>query len=290
MQDMAFVCPVCQADEGDKELSEVPISYGVLQALQVLAENSFSDRMSAKRDSSISLLSSQGTISYEPQLHAGMCSDHGCYKVFFCKRCDIWVCRDCTIIDHVQPCEIISIKKELANMKENGKRDFLSEIELCKSKLADFEELYTDLKSTGETFQRHISLMEEIGKKYKDLLDSLQEDIKKCPDKQTMINNTKKYYEDSLQKFEEAETVEEVMELLASLKDMKDRNQDLADHLDFPILHTCKKACVTMDAALVSLQHLTNPEEADSPLTTETSNTSVGLPVLKGPRRNIPAK
>lgn len=54
----------------------------------------------------------------KPSLHAGFCSAHGGFRLFWCATCRTGLCRECTVVDHPNDlCEVVSLKEAVSTFQ-----------------------------------------------------------------------------------------------------------------------------------------------------------------------------
>lgn len=111
------LCPECRRTISGKNASELPVNYTVLRLAR-----SFPYHHHAKKAKSTG-----ASADSEVQTEAGKCKVHGSHLFFMCMKCQMWICRDCTVLDHREPprgrCRILSASDALKEIKESYKKN-----------------------------------------------------------------------------------------------------------------------------------------------------------------------
>ncbi|XP_042232499.1 tripartite motif-containing protein 65-like isoform X1 [Homarus americanus] len=116
-------CPYCSRQFNMTAVEDLPVNHALLQLLEQKAPPPSS--LGAAKVNDFSKVQS-------PKQHAGVCDEHGQYKLFHCATCDMYICHVCTVVDHPRTsCSVVSIKKALENIKASEDKGISSEISCC---------------------------------------------------------------------------------------------------------------------------------------------------------------
>ncbi|KAK3863767.1 hypothetical protein Pcinc_030489 [Petrolisthes cinctipes] len=166
-----IVCPFCRVNHQLTSPEDLPINFILLNLATSLPLNSnnTSRRVISPR--------SQPVTVREPSIHDGLCEMHGSYKIFQCITCSVWVCRDCTAVNHSpSTCTLMAAQDALDNMKET-KQIQTSNLKLnCTKHLTLLNSYHVKLEHQRHQQQSNLLKLQEINRAPESCIKALKEE------------------------------------------------------------------------------------------------------------------
>ncbi|XP_063585177.1 uncharacterized protein LOC134762568 [Penaeus indicus] len=132
------------------------------------------------------LVESAGKV--KPSLHAGRCSTHGGFRLFWCDTCRTWVCRECTVVDHPNDlCEVLPLK-EAVSAFQRKEEDAVAQLKLRRLQTFSLIRKGDELKAAVQRLLKvHGDLMEDLQKEQETLEAFLERKEEKTPDLERVL-------------------------------------------------------------------------------------------------------
>lgn len=130
-------CPECNEKQYATEASDLPVNYPLLRLMQTVTD----EKLDFK---DITLPAFPfGIYNAEPCQDAEKCPLHDSPMILMCISCSMWICQDCSVLDHACPprgsCRITSITEAMGLIK----KEFHKEVDLT---LRDVEDIKRNLE------------------------------------------------------------------------------------------------------------------------------------------------
>ncbi|XP_064079026.1 uncharacterized protein LOC135196262 [Macrobrachium nipponense] len=128
-----LICLECSVEQKADKITSFPVNYQLLR----VSRSTKTEEIHIPNDMSSSLAAKIPPSN--PLLEDWKCTIHGSPLAMFCCTCNVWICEDCLVLDHVIPprgvCKITGIAEAMERIKvkygETGS-DILKEIEAVK--------------------------------------------------------------------------------------------------------------------------------------------------------------
>nr|XP_053645918.1 E3 ubiquitin-protein ligase TRIM7-like [Cherax quadricarinatus] len=160
-------CPYCRAKCDITNVRQLPVNFGMLQLVDC-------PQSSEGSPASINI-----PWVLSPKINAGLCEEHGQYKLFECTTCDQYICHVCTVVEHKKSCKIICIKKAIEIMKDSKVKEFNSVLTSYKEMTQHLENYKELLDKQISGHLNHIIKLEKIVEDHSDLVKKLQNECTK---------------------------------------------------------------------------------------------------------------
>ncbi|CAL4097452.1 unnamed protein product, partial [Meganyctiphanes norvegica] len=159
-------CSVCRRPLTATTIDEIPINTDFEQLIQMWTPRAVNTNDNEPSDE-------------EGDFSKGRCSKHPKSFLYFkCKTHDLYICRECSVIQHPSSrCNIVEIKEEVMKTKEDTLKETGKNIDSLSSATTKLETFIVDRKATLASKESKIqSLLKEIDEDCK-FIDQAQEDI-----------------------------------------------------------------------------------------------------------------
>lgn len=155
-----LLCPSCRKTHAIDNAGEVSVNYTLLKVAGSLRASRETLPTTSRWKPS---LTKAKPLSQEPKLHAGICGEHGSFRLFWCGKCEVWICRDCTVVDHPPPsCPALSARDALERMKEGEKEQMKVSAKLRNDYITHLQDYQDKLSSYDAKVDKQLEAFQEI--------------------------------------------------------------------------------------------------------------------------------
>ncbi|KAK4311912.1 hypothetical protein Pmani_016623 [Petrolisthes manimaculis] len=173
-----IVCPFCRVNHQVSSSEDLPVSFTLLNLATTSSSSSSSLPFNSNHISRrvISPTSLPVTVM-EPSIHDGLCEMHGSYKIFQCITCNVWVCRDCTVVEHSpSKCTLMEVQEALDNMKKTQQIQ-INNLKLnCTKHLTLLDSYHVKLGQQRDQQQSNLPKLQEVNKAPESCIKALKEE------------------------------------------------------------------------------------------------------------------
>ncbi|KAK3888676.1 hypothetical protein Pcinc_007289 [Petrolisthes cinctipes] len=166
-----IVCPFCRVNHQLTSSEDLPVSFTLLNLATSLPLNSnnTSRRVISPRSLPVTVM--------EPSIHDGLCEMHGSYKIFQCITCSVWVCRDCTVVNHSQStCTLMEAQEALDNMKKTQQIQTNNLKLNCTNHLTLLDNYHVKLGHQRHQQQSNLPKLQEVNEVPESCIKALKEE------------------------------------------------------------------------------------------------------------------
>lgn len=163
-------CPFCRINHQVSSFEDLPVSFTLLNLATSLP-------MSSGVHRNVQQPTSLPATVVEPKVHNGICGMHGSYKVFNCITCNEWVCRDCTVVDHLPPsCTLMGAEEALESMKKTQQIEANNLKSNCSKHLTVLDRYQVKLGQQRQQQQSNLQDLHQVNKGPEACIKALKEE------------------------------------------------------------------------------------------------------------------
>ncbi|XP_068242685.1 uncharacterized protein [Palaemon carinicauda] len=96
-------CPYCKEYQHVVNAESVPYNDMAIAIITSLPARNLSECLNHRAEAVLSLADQAEHPRPLPNILAGYCDEHGLPSDYYCIRCRVWICEDCTIFNHSHP-------------------------------------------------------------------------------------------------------------------------------------------------------------------------------------------
>lgn len=131
-----ITCPKCRKTTSTRGADDLPVNYPLLEMLKEDRGTTGTARVREDRGSSWDRgIFGNRQKKEQTSPHGGMCLEAQAEVAMHCAHCGLWLCKDCSLIDHKRPeCVLVPCQDTLKEMGQTGK----VKIRACQQALGNF--------------------------------------------------------------------------------------------------------------------------------------------------------
>lgn len=172
----SIFCPKCRTATPVQDVNNLPVNYPLLDLLESTNSN-VTITASVKKDE-CPFPDYQKKEQISP--HGGKCLEAQAEVAMHCAQCDLWLCKDCSRIDHRSPgCVLVPYQDTLKEMSQASK----GKMRTAEHTLQDF---YQEACAYGSKLSSCVAIMEIA-------LDTIKKEQSQLP---SVLNHCKKLEQD----------------------------------------------------------------------------------------------
>ncbi|KAK7041981.1 hypothetical protein SK128_018293 [Halocaridina rubra] len=208
-------CPECRRPIYAFMTSTLPVNYPLLRLARSLTNRTLAPLQ-------VPLSPSASNARTGPK-DAGECAAHASRMKSRCMTCNVWVCKDCLVMDHIVPpegsCAILPLDQALEDMKKAHKENISTMLHTIQELKNMIGKHITEVEANKRVHNNAASNLRSVLQGELDIIQDLDSVIKKATDKLSEIEG----WVNSLKKCEEgivqAHTVRELANAKLAVRD-----------------------------------------------------------------------
>lgn len=162
-----LTCPFCREVHSVSAATDIAINFTLQKVVRSFKVSGITPLETSK----------EKTLGLEPEIHAGICTGHGSYRLFWCSKCQIWICHICTVVDHPSStCSVISIKQALKDVKDEELKLVKENEEVSNIHIICLNDYEESVKCCDEKYDEQIEELHGLIRKIKDVKIQLKKE------------------------------------------------------------------------------------------------------------------
>lgn len=210
-------CPECRRPFYAVVATTLPVNYPLLRLARSLTTRNFTPQQQA------GAVPSSASRARSGPSDAGECAAHASRMKSRCMTCNVWVCQDCLVMDHIVPpegnCEILPLDQALEEMKKSHMENISTMFHTIQGLKNSIGDHISQVEANKRVHNNTASNIRAVLQGEMDIIQDLDAIRKKATDKLTEVEG----WVTSLKKCEEcivqAQTVRELANAKLAARD-----------------------------------------------------------------------
>ena len=222
--DRGLSCPTCRAVHDVSQIAQVPVNYSLMEILKLLE---LSEENLEQRPKEESENFPPSTAPSPENLPGDKCDAHHQAWQYRCVPCNQWMCRDCSVIEHLdRGCRVISSKQALEEMIEQSKTEAIDRLSYYETRLTRMRQYDSELEMHLQKHESQLRGLVLMTERQHGFVKLIQEERERVCRAVREGREAKRVLEISILRSEEAKSQEELTHALGNTQLCDNRLQD----------------------------------------------------------------